>query len=352
MRRAQISLDFESLRQNFHFLKQGVGSAKVMAVVKANGYGHGAIDVARALPDADAFAVAFVQEAVELRQAGIEKPILVLQGALNRGEFKTAETLSLWLVMASELAAIDYLDSGVEVPVWLKVDTGMGRLGISTNRVSYWVDKLGSRCINLMSHFSDADLPSSEKNRVQIDRFNELLDKHCLSGSMANSAAALSQPDAHFDWVRPGISLYGGNPFRVAEEKPSELRPVMTVSAPLVAVNTRPAGSSVGYSGISTLPNQTTVGVVSIGYADGYPRLVQPGAPVYVHGQKCPTLGRVSMDMICVDLNGVPGAKEGDSVELWGNNICVDEVAAAAGAISYELMCQAGSALLARGGRD
>ena len=203
-----------------------------MAVVKANGYGHGAIDVARALPDADAFAVAFVQEAVELRQAGIEKPILVLQGALNRGEFKTAETLSLWLVLASELAAIDYLDSGVELPVWLKVDTGMGRLGISTDRVSYWVDRLGSRCVGLMSHFSDADSPSSEKNRLQIDRFNELMDKHPLPGSMANSAATLSQPDAHFDWIRPGISLYGGNPFRAAEEKPPELLPVMTVSAP------------------------------------------------------------------------------------------------------------------------
>lgn len=349
MRKASLSIDFSALRSNLAFLKQTAGDSKVVAVVKANAYGHGAVDVAQALDVADAFGVAFLQEAIELRQASIDLPILVLQGASSRAEYKAAASQSLWLVVQSESQAIELLESGVNVNVWLKVDTGMGRLGISLDRLGYWMERLGSRVSCLMTHFSSGDDIDSPRNGHQIEKFLTVTEPYGVARSMANSGGLISQPEARFGWVRPGIALYGGNPFQRYSSKPDELQSVMSLNAPLVSVRWREKGDFIGYSGLSVCEEDMPVGVVSVGYADGYPRLVEPGTPVALNGILCPTLGRVSMDMVCVDLRNVPEARDGMNVELWGNSVDIDLVAGAAGTISYELMCQAGGALLGRG---
>lgn len=351
MRHALISIDINAVRSNFRFLKQQADGAKVMAVVKANAYGHGAVDIARALDEADAFAVAFVEEAAELRKAGIQAPILVLQGAATGRTLKLAESLSLWLVVQSESQAAEVVDSRADVPLWLKANTGMGRLGLAPERLEFWRQRLGQRCDCLMTHFASADNQSSPRNTEQLELFAEISASSGLQVSLANSAALLSMPQARGDWVRPGIALYGGNPFASLDEKPSELQPVMQIKAPLVSKQWRKKGQSIGYSGLSICEEDMPVGVISMGYADGYPRLAKPGTPVAVDGVICPTLGRVSMDMICVDLRNCPDVQEGAEVEMWGHTVSVDEVAASAGTISYELMCQAGAALLSRGQR-
>lgn len=320
-----------------------------MAVIKANAYGHGAIDVARGLDDADAFAVAFLPEAVELREAGIEKPILVLQGVSDRRSYQVAEQLDLWLVIHSELQAVEAQQIGGNCSCWVKVDTGMSRLGVPVDKLPDVVSRLGSRCQVIMSHFASADDPSSPENAKQIDRFREATDGFGLQRSLSNSAGLLGNREAHFDWVRPGIALYGGNPFCERNKKPNELRPVMQFEAPLVSVNWRAEGVGVGYSGLSRLEKASPVGVVSAGYADGFPRSAPPGTLVSVNGVMCPTLGRVSMDMLCIDLSHARDAQVGDIVELWGGSVCVDALSEAAGTISYELLCQAGNALLMRG---
>lgn len=352
MRAAQLVIDLQAIRHNFEFLSSESGAAQVMPVIKANAYGHGAVDVARCLEQADAFAVAYVNEAVELRQAGIDKPILVLQGARSRAEYKTAEHQRLWLVVHSEAQASEAVYAAVDVPLWLKVDTGMSRLGIPLPRVEKILQRLGSRCVSLMSHFASADRPADPENDIQLERFQELVSRFQLEASMANSAAMLGIPSSRLDWVRPGIALYGGNPFLNSDEKPKTLRSVMSLEAPLVSVNLRRKGSRIGYAGISELTEDSLVGVVSVGYADGYPRAVRPGTPVWVNGRFCPTLGRVSMDMVCVDLRNAEDARPGDRVQLWGSDVSVDVVAESAGSIAYELLCQAGTALLGRGGRD
>ncbi|CAG0909637.1 unnamed protein product [Cyprideis torosa] len=192
-------------------------------------------------------------------------------------------------------------------------------------------------------------MPRSDDNREQLQRFLELSDQYSLPRSIANSAALIAYEASRMEWVRPGIALYGGNPFSACEEKPTSLQAVMTLEAPLAAINFRRQGAQIGYGGISKLACDTRVGVVSAGYADGYPRLAQPGTPVSVNGVLCPTLGRISMDMVCVDLNNAPDAQAGDRVELWGASVSVDTVAASAGTISYELLCNAGTVGLQRG---
>lgn len=339
---AEINLS--ALRHNLGVVRQHALSAGVMAVVKAMAYGHGAVPVARAIAaQADALAVARLEEGVALREAGIELPIVVLEGHTRPEHLDIAfkQNLQLTIHHASQLPMLrEYADEPVDC--WLKLNTGMHRLGFPVQEAEALFNEI-SRLpavagLRLMTHLACADDLSDSTTDRQVQRLH-----HACSGlnaelSIANSAGILAWPDTHADWVRPGLMLYGASPVIGKRAVDFDLRPVMTLKAPLIAVNQLQAGDAVGYGGTWTAPGPMPLGVVGIGYGDGYPRHVGGDAHVLLHGQRVPIVGRVSMDMITVDLSGV-NAQVGDLVTLWGEGLPADEVAAWADTIPYTLFC-------------
>jgi alanine racemase len=317
-----------------------------MAVVKANGYGHGAITVAKTLQGADGIGVASLEEALVLRErGGVTAPVCLLEGFFQLNELPLLVQHDLTTVVhtASQLEALENYKGDGTVDVWAKFDTGMHRLGFRTEdadaviarlRACKVVDKLG-----IMSHFADADRADSKVTPAQIGQFNTLIAKFGLAGSIANSAGVLLWPASISDWVRPGLMLYGASPVADRSAEDLGLLPAMTIESALIAVNRQRRGDAVGYSGSWICPEDMPVGVVAFGYGDGYPRHAPPGTPVLVNGKRVPLIGRVSMDMITVDLRTQAGAKTGDPVVLWGRGLPADEIARHAGTISYELFC-------------
>lgn len=339
-------IDLTALRYNFRLARLAAPESRCMAVIKANAYGHGAISVAHALGETDAFALASVEEAMQLRAAGVRQPLVLLEGIFSADELETVVQQWLEPVVHSP-EQVDMLERGkVRGPLhlWLKVDTGMHRLGVSPaqvdglrRRLSTLVNRQGGS-VRLMSHLACADLPDHPANDAQLAMFLTLQSAG-LERSFANSAALLSRPDMQFDWVRPGIMLYGASPFDPAAQRDTALRPVMTLTSELIAVYRRNKGESIGYGATWTCPEAMPVGVVAAGYGDGYPRHAPSGTPVLVDGRPAPLVGRVSMDMICVDLRGHPDAGVGTPVQLWGEGLPVELIAEHAGTISYELLC-------------
>ncbi len=342
IRPARAEIDPAALTHNLSVARSRAGRARVMAVIKADAYGHGDLCAARALSAADGFAVASLQEALRLRRCGVDKPMLVFQGALSRADYRVAVEHSLILTVY-HTRQIGWLAS-LPKPwpaLWLKVDTGMGRLGLALSDAPRALARLGDHCEVLMSHLACADQPEHPLNRQQLDRFERLARETGLPTSLFNSAGLLSF-DLETDWVRPGIMLYGASPLTNVAAEALDLRPAMTLRAPLISVARRRAGEAVGYGATWRCPEDMPVGVVAIGYADGYPRAAR-GTAVLVDGCRCPLIGRVSMDTISVDLRACPGASAGDPVTLWGDGMPVDDVAASAGTIAYELLCHAGA---------
>jgi alanine racemase len=344
-RPARALLDSRALQHNLDVVRQAAPGARVMAVVKANAYGHGLTWAARHLSRADAFAVASVEEAVPLRAAGIDRPVCLLEGFFSADDLPLIEQHRLAPVL-HHVAQIDMLEqSAVKGPltVWIKVDTGMHRLGFPVAEVADVVSRLKRMPaigeVRLMSHFANADHRGDDSTRRQIAAFQELARAHPFQCSLANSAGILAWPDSHFDWVRPGIMLYGSSPMNTETAGALDLMPVMTLSTRLLAVHARHKGDRVGYGGDWICPQDMTVGVAAIGYGDGYPRHAPAGTPVLVNGQRSPLIGRVSMDMITIDLRTQPNARVGDPVVLWGRGLPIDEIARNADTISYELMC-------------
>ncbi len=339
-------IDLQALQHNFRLVREAAPGARVLAVVKANAYGHGAVAVARALRAADAFALASVEEAVQLREAGITAPLVLLEGVFGVEELRAVAAHDLQMVVHS-LEQLDWLeqsDPATPLHLWLKVDTGMHRLGVTTRqyhevrrRLSRLIAARGGS-LRLMSHLACADAPRHPANDSQLAAFLTL-DAVGLERSLANSAALLSRPDMCFDWVRPGIMLYGASPFDPAAERRPGLRAVMRLESRLIAVRACRKGEGVGYGHTWTCPSDLPVGVVAAGYGDGYPRHAAPGTPVLVNGTAVPLIGRVSMDMLCVDLRALPEARAGDPVELWGACLPVEALAARAATLSYELLC-------------
>ncbi|MBA1148399.1 alanine racemase [Ectothiorhodospiraceae bacterium WFHF3C12] len=339
------TVDGEALRHNIAVAREMAPAARVVAVVKSNGYGHGLLPVARALwRDADAFAVTCIDEARPLREAGLRHPILLLEGLYEPQEITAVQSLGLDLVIhtAWQLEVLEAVD-GPAVNVWLKVDSGMHRLGFAPAEVAGVHERLRA-CesvgdVRLMTHLARADDRGCEYTDFQI----RTMETACagLPGEQcwANSAGTLGWPRTHADWVRPGIMLYGASPFCDGRERPP-LRPAMTLESRLVAISQRQRGDLIGYGGTYACPEDMPVGVVAIGYGDGYPRHAGTGTPVLINGQRAQLVGRVSMDMICVDLRRVPGAAVGDRVVLWGEGLPAEEVADHAGTIAYELFCQ------------
>ncbi len=344
---ARAIINRQALRNNLQQVRNVAPDKSVLAVVKANAYGHGLVNVAQELDQADGFAVACLAEAQRLRNAGIDKPLLLLQGALDKAELELAHQLAVELVVhhSGQIELLEQADRSKSFRVWLKVDTGMHRLGVALRDVdACWQRLLDCAAVSdrprLMTHLANADDVADQATLRQVNRFYDLDMAAGTECSIANSAGILAWPDSHADWVRPGIMLYGVSPFTSGNGEAIGLQPVMTLTSQLIAVKTLLKGATVGYGGTWECPEDMPVGVVAIGYGDGYPRHAASGTPVLVNGQRVPLIGRVSMDMLCVDLRTVPEANPGDQVILWGEGLPVEEVAHYAGTIGYELLCK------------
>jgi len=348
----QALIHTQALRDNLAGVRQASRDARVWAVVKADAYGHGIKRVFEGLRAADGFAVLDLQEAQILRDLGWRGPVLLLEGVFEQRDLELCSRLDLWHVVHHE-AQIDMLSrhkTQLAQRVFLKMNTGMNRLGFAPERFrSAWV-RLNALPqvdeISLMTHFAHADDAHGVDAQLQV--FKDI--SHDLLGerSLANSAAVLrhgSAPEVTADWVRPGIALYGSAPDHPLHDAAHwGLRPAMSLRSQVIATQDLKVGDKVGYGGVFQAPRDMRIAVVACGYADGYPRHAPTGTPVLIDGQRCTTVGRVSMDMLCVDLTPVPQAGIGASATLWGQAstgevLCIDEVAAAAGTVGYELMC-------------
>ena len=342
---AYIRLD--AFRHNYRLAKQLHGG-KALAVIKANAYGHGAVQCAKAIADeADGFAVACLEEALQLRQAGINNPTLLLEGFFEAAELVEIVAHDLWIVVHAvwQLEILLAAKLAKPVQVWLKMDSGMHRVGLSPAEYASVYARLNGHAnvtkIVLMSHFANADNLKSEHTKQQIALFQQTLQTlgateiSLADFSLANSAAILGWPIAQGNWSRPGIMLYGADPLMAVDTK---LRAVMQLTSKIISIRTIQKGESIGYGSIFTAQRDTIVGVVACGYADGYPRSAI-NAPSAVDGVITKVIGRVSMDMLFVDLTDIPTATIGSTVELWGNQVAANDVAKAAGTIAYELFC-------------
>ena len=345
-RPAQAILDLPALSHNLTRVRQLAPGRRIMAVIKANAYGHGMVKTARALREADAFAVACLDEAVILREAGIAQPLVLLEGFFDAAELPLLMQHQLITVIHHEeqLTTLERSRLDAPLPVWIKVDSGMHRLGLAPSRLAAVWQRLNAcaslQVLGFMTHLANADYRNDSTTLQQLKRFTEAVDPYPGQLSIANSAAVLTWPQTHCDWVRPGIMLYGVSPFADSSGTVHGLKPVMSLYSQLMAVNHFKRGDRIGYGGEWECPEDMPVGVVAIGYGDGYPRHAKAGTPVLVNNKRVPLIGRVSMDMICVDLRGQVQARSGDPVCLWGEDLPVEEVARYAGTIPYELLCR------------
>jgi alanine racemase len=339
-------IDPAALSHNLQRAREAAPGSRVVAVIKANAYGHGILWAARVLDQADAFGVARVEEGVQLRQAGVSREILVLEGVVDREELIAASTHGLQLAINNPWQLELLQRPGLPCPVvcWLKVDTGMHRLGFAPQAVAaVWRQLQDNPAVKgkvrLMTHLANGDDLRDDTSRRQIAAFRPLVERFGVESSIANSAGILGWPEARSDWIRPGIMLYGASPFIDGSAEADGLQPVMTLESRLIAVSHYHRGARIGYSGTWECPEPMRVGVVAIGYGDGYPRHAPSGTPVLLAGRRVPLIGRVSMDMISIDLRTRPQARIGDPVTLWGKGLPADEIARAAGTIAYELFC-------------
>ncbi|MES2871546.1 MAG: alanine racemase [Pseudomonadota bacterium] len=345
MRPARALIDLQALRHNYQLAREVTG-AKALAVIKADAYGHGAVRCAQALEaQADGFAVACIEEALELRAAGIRAPILLLEGFFEADELPLIVEHDFWCVVHSlwQLDAIEHAKLAKPIHVWLKLDSGMHRVGLHPTDYKTAYQRLQASGnvakIVLMSHFARADELHCPRSEEQVAVFQAARADLSAEVSLRNSPAVLGWPNVPSDWVRPGLMLYGATPFEEAQALAARLQPVMTLESKVIGVRELPAGEPVGYGAKFITPKPMRIGVVAMGYADGYPRQAPTGTPVLVAGQRSQLLGRVSMDMLCIDLTDVPQAGLGSSVELWGKNILASEVAAKADTIPYQIFC-------------
>ncbi len=350
MRPARALIDLQALRHNYQLARSASGG-KALAVVKADAYGHGALPCALALAaEADGFAVACLEEALELRYGAISAPILLLEGFFESAELELIDQHQLWCVVHSlwQVEALERARLRHPLTVWLKLDSGMHRVGLAPADYQMAYRRLAA-CgqvgkIVLMSHFARADEPACPRTLEQVAQFNAA--REGLSGeiSLRNSPAILAWPQAvsaepASDWVRPGIMLYGATPFAEPHSLAAQLQPVMTLESKIISVRELAAGEPVGYAGNFVTSQPSRVGVVAMGYADGYPRHAPTGTPVSIDGVPGRIIGRVSMDMLCVDLTDLPSAGLGSRVELWGKQVLASAVAACAQTIPYQIFC-------------
>jgi alanine racemase len=337
-------VDLDALRHNYRLAQARAGGARAMAVVKADGYGHGIVNVARALAgEVEKFAVACIEEALAIRSVGLGQPVVLLQGVHTPDDLRDCVQHGFEPVMHCH-GQLDWLAAGPKPRFWLKVNSGMNRLGFRPEELDSVVAALGPSAttgplLGFVTHFACADDVTSGMTDHQTRLFeNATAAWPALMRSVGNSAAHFRPGQPLYDWSRPGIMLYGASPMIGKTGPDLGLQPVMTLEAPLISTRVVRAGESVGYGASWVAQEDTRMGMVAIGYGDGYPRHAGTGTPAAIRGKRVRLLGRVSMDMLAVDLTGAPEAREGDPVELWGTTVSVDEVASCAGTIGYELL--------------
>jgi alanine racemase len=338
-------INLSALHHNLQQVRTLAPDSSVVAVVKANAYGHGAVGVAQAIGEqVDAFAVAGIGEADELIAAGITRDILLLSGFHQGTDIARISEQGLIPVIHSwqQIEQLASAPVSRPLPVWLKFDSGMHRIGFNPEEVGAAVKRLQHipqvKINGLMSHLASADDRDSTGTDSQIDLFATTTAPYRLARSLANSAGVCAWPRSHYDWVRPGIMLYGCSPMLEADDAVVGLRPVMSLCSQIIAVKRLKQGDRIGYGGDWCCPENLSVGVVACGYGDGYPRHAPSGTPTWINGRRAPLVGRVSMDMITVDLRGLDNAGVGDEVELWGGHVSATEVAVLSGTISYEIL--------------
>ncbi|MEC5317327.1 alanine racemase [Brenneria populi subsp. brevivirga] len=345
MKTATAVVNLRALRHNLQRIRELAPQCRLVAVVKANAYGHGLIEAARALCHADAYGVARLSEALQLREAGIAKPILLLEGFFSADELALAAEHRLESAVHSveQLAALEAADLPRPIRVWMKLDTGMHRLGVLPERAEAFYQRL-AQCrnvvqpVNVMSHFCRADEPQAGTTERQLACFDAFTRGKPGAQSIAASGGILLWPQAHRDQIRPGIVLYGVSPTERESAADFGLQPAMTFTSHLIAVREHKAGQPVGYGSTWTSERDTKLGVVAIGYGDGYPRSAPAGTPVWINGREAPLAGRVSMDMITVDLGPDAQDRVGDRAVVWGDVLPVEKIAAHTGISAYELI--------------
>ena len=349
-------IDAAAIRYNLERLKSAATGCRMLAVIKANAYGHGLETVATILADVDAFGVARVAEGVSLRAAGIQKKIVVLEGCSSGDELSAAIQHGLDIVVHdhAHFALLAAADGVAALTAWLKIDTGMGRLGFRPDEARDCLQRMATLSVlrdetAVMTHLACSDDPDSSVTMEQVRQFGSAIGQYAGDVSVANSAGVLLWPqtferslDLDYsgnNWVRPGLALFGASPVHGKSARDLGLRPAMSFKTRLISVKTVERGTRVGYGGKWRAARDTVVGVAAVGYGDGYPRHLKSGTPVLVNGRRVALIGRVSMDMINLDLTDVPVAAVGDPVVLWGGHLPIEEIAARAGTIPYELMC-------------
>jgi alanine racemase len=346
--RVTATVDLSAIRHNLARVREYAPRSKVMAAIKADGYGHGAVPVACALQEAgvDAFAVACLEEALSLRQgAALTAPITLLEGVLSLDEAEQAASLGFQLVVHDhwQLQLLQRLPAATPLTLWFKLDSGMHRLGFPLADAPELLSALQLRpawtLAGWITHLACADEADNPMTLRQVNAFDHALQGSPGMRSIANSAGLIAWPQTRADWVRPGLMLYGASPLPGRTGADLGLRPAMCVESRLIAVHQLERGETVGYGATFRCPERMRVGVVAVGYADGVHRILPTGAPVLIHGRRAPIVGRVSMDMITIDLRGLPQAAVGDAVMLWGPGLPAEEVAGWAGTLAYELFC-------------
>lgn len=350
-RPANVLIDFIALQHNAEVVRQYAPEAKIMAAIKADGYGHGIKPVAQALNNiVDEFGVASTDDALRVKEQALDTPVTVFSGFHRSEELIAAfnRSISFFVYDESQLDIIEEFSQQQRtgsIKIWLKVDTGMSRLGFSIDQLANIINRMEAIPIvfirGIVSHLANSDCPTHPQNKAQYQSFQQLKEQYKHKDwqwSLANSGALIAMSDSQYDWVRPGIMLYGSSPLQDKTAEELGLKPVMTLKSQLISIRHVPRGQSVGYGSTWTARESTRVGVVACGYGDGYPRHIDANTPVLVNQQRTVILGRVSMDLIVVDLTKV-SAKVGDEVILWGDGLPVDEIAISAETIAYELMC-------------
>lgn len=344
-RPAICEIDLAALRHNFDLIKILAPHSKRLAMIKANAYGHGLVEVARVLSDADAVGVACIEEAVVLRDASIKTPIVLMEGFFTADELNTIYDRQFEIVIHYREQLEQLLNNPPQYPInlWIKINTGMNRLGFLPDDLAYVMQKLHNRSwlkqLRWLTHFADADDLSKSTMAQQLKKFNEITAQLPGEKSLANSAALLGWPATHADWVRAGIMLYGVSPFAGHNGLEHGLKPVMTLRSALIAIQSLRKGDAVGYGGTWICPEDMRVGIVALGYGDGYPRSVKSVTPVLLNNQQVQLIGRVSMDMLAVDLRTQPAANIGDPVIFWGKGLPIEIKAQYSEKFVYELLC-------------
>jgi alanine racemase len=339
----QATFDLAALKHNLAVARRLAAGASTMAVIKANAYGHGLLRVAKALGEAEGFALLELDDAVRLREAGYRQRILLLEGCFTEGELPVAvhHKLTVMVHAREQLHMLQGMPAKDKLDVFLKFNTGMNRLGFPVAKAGEVIEQTKSLpCIArivLTTHFADAEGPGGIQK--QMREFDSCVARPNYERSLANSAALLRFPEARGNWVRPGLMLYGASPLHDISAEKLGLKPVMTLKSEVIAIQKLRPGDTVGYGGAFTADHDMRIGVIACGYADGYPRQAANGVSVLIEGTRVPIAGRVSMDMLCVDLTHVPHARVGSAAVLWGEGLPIEEVAAHAGTVSYELMC-------------